>query len=330
MQAIQTYKLTKDFNSLRAVDNVSIEVEEGEIFGLLGPNGAGKTTLISMLVTMRRPTSGEASINGHDIVKEPDSVRRSIGIVFQDQSLDEELTGYENLELHAALYGIIKADREARIREVAKIVGLEERLKEVVKHYSGGMRRRLEIARGLIHYPKVLFLDEPTLGLDPQTRKAIWDYIKKLKQEHKITILLTTHYMEEADDLCDRVAIIDHGKIIAMDSPDSLKESLEGDTITIETPDPQGLKAIVEKQKIAECANMHDGKLSICVQKAERRIPKIIDLANRNGIEVLSVQLHKPTLDDVFLHYTGKTIREEEGSVKDSMRIRRKAWGRGR
>lgn len=330
MKAIRTDNLTKDFGSLRAVDSVSLQVEEGEIFGLLGPNGAGKTTLISVLVTMRRPTSGDADVNGNNVLKDPSGVRRSIGIVFQDPSLDEELTAYENLELHAALYGIAKQEREARIKEVVRIVGLEERLNEVVKHYSGGMRRRLEIARGLIHYPKVLFLDEPTLGLDPQTRKAIWDYIRKLRREHKITILLTTHYMEEADSLCDRIAIIDQGKIIALDTSRALKDSLEGDTITIETPDPPALKAIVEKHKIVGCAHIHDGTLSLCVHQAEKKIPKIIGLADQEGVPVSSVSLHKPTLDDVFLHYTGKTIREEEASAKDSMRIRRRAWGHGR
>lgn len=330
MHAIQTSNLTKDFGKLRAVDSVSLKVEEGEIFGLLGPNGAGKTTLISMLVTMRKPTSGNASVNGHNILKDPSGVRHSIGIVFQDPSLDEELTAYENLELHAALYDIPKKERNKRINDVIKTVALEDRLNDLVKTYSGGMRRRLKIARGLIHYPKVLFLDEPTLGLDPQTRKAIWEYIRKLKEEHKITIVLTTHYMEEADGLCDRVAIIDHGKIIKLDSPSDLKESLEGDTITIKTQDPSKLKTIVEKQKLIECASIHNGKVSLCVHDAEKKIPKIIDLATRNDIEVESVSLHKPTLDDVFLHYTGKTIREEEASAIDSMRIKMQAWRRRR
>jgi ABC-2 type transport system ATP-binding protein len=328
MKAIQTEKLTKDFGSLRAVDNVTLSVEEGEIFGLLGPNGAGKTTLISMLVTMRKPTSGTATVNAHDIAKDPSGVRHSIGIVFQDQSLDEELTAYENLELHAALYSIPKKERDKRINEVMKTVGLYERLHDIVKTFSGGMRRRLEIARGLIHYPKVLFLDEPTLGLDPQTRTAIWEYISKIKKEHGITVVLTTHYMEEADSLCDRLAIIDHGKIIALDSPQALKDSLEGDTVTIETDETTKLKKIVEKNKLVECANIHNGKLSLCIHSGEKMIPKLIDLATKNKIEVKSVSLHKPTLDNVFLHYTGKTIREEEATVKDSMRIRMQAWGR--
>ena len=328
MHAIQTNNLTKDFKTLRAVDSVSLEVEEGEIFGLLGPNGAGKTTLISMLVTMRKPTSGKATVNGHDILTDASGVRHSIGIVFQDPSLDEELTAYENLELHGAMYSIPKKDLDKRINEVIQTVGLIDRLHDVVKTYSGGMRRRLEIARGLLHYPKVLFLDEPTLGLDPQTRQAIWEYIAKLKKEHGITVVLTTHYMEEADSLCDRLAIIDHGKIIKLGTPSALKDSLEGDSVTVETKDTQKFKDVVEKENMAECANVHDGKVTLCVHNAEKKIPKIIDIATKNGIEVKSVSMHKPTLDDVFLHYTGKTIREEEASGKDSMKMHMRAWGR--
>jgi len=327
VKIIQTKGLVKRFGSLTAVDHVSVEVPEGEIFGLLGPNGAGKTTLISMLVTMRRPTFGSASINGFDVKKDPANVRKSIGIVFQDPSLDEELTAYENLELHAAMYGVSKKELEKRVEEVITLVGLNERLNSVVKTFSGGMRRRLEIARGLIHRPAVLFLDEPTLGLDPQTRTAIWEYIRKLRKEHGITIMLTTHYMEEADGLCDRVAIIDLGKIIAIGKPQDLKDALEGDTITVETTEAKKLMVAVKKAGITECSR-HDGKVTFCVKSGEKKIPKIVGVAKEKGIPIKSVNLHKPTLDDVFLHYTGKTIREENASALDTMRMRRRAMRR--
>jgi len=321
--------LVKKFGNLEAVKSVRLCVNEGEIFGLLGPNGAGKTTLISMLVTTKKPTSGKALVNGFDIEHQMDDVRKSIGIVFQDPSLDEELTAFENLELHATMYGIGEPERSKRIAEVVKTVGLSDRLKDVVKTFSGGMRRRLEIARGLLHYPKVLFLDEPTIGLDPQTRSNIWGYIKKLKKEKGITILLTTHYMEEADSVCDRIAIIDHGQIIALDTPESLKNSLGGDVITVETPEAERLSELVKKLKWVKEAKAHDGKLTLCVEFGEKAIPKIVTLANSNKIQVDSTSLSKPTLDDVFLHYTGRTIREENISPKESMRIRRMAW-RGR
>ncbi len=330
MEIIQTSNLTKKFNSLAAVDSVSFSVSEGEIFALLGPNGAGKTTLISMLVTMKKPTSGSASVNSFDISRKPDDVRKSIGIVFQDQSLDEELTAYENLELHAAMYGVQKKDRESRIKEVINMVELTDRLHSIVKTFSGGMRRRLEIARGLLHYPKILFLDEPTIGLDPQTRSHIWQYVKKLKKEHGITVVLTTHYMDEADSLCDRVAIIDRGKIIAEGTPSSLKDSLGGDTITMETERAAALCSLLKDFGCRGEPTPHNGKLTLMIDNGEKKIPKIMALAEKNGIPVSSVSLHKPTLDDVFLHYTGKTIREEEATAKDSIRIRRKAWGRGR
>ncbi|MBN1170046.1 ATP-binding cassette domain-containing protein [Candidatus Micrarchaeota archaeon] len=326
MKIITTEGITKKYNELCAVDNVSIEVSRGGIFGLLGPNGAGKTTLISMLVTMRRPTSGSAHVNGFDIAKQPDKVRRSIGIVFQDPSLDEELTAYENLELHAAMYGV-KDNLKQTIDEVVELVGLKDRLHSIVKTFSGGMRRRLEIARGLVHRPTILFLDEPTLGLDPQTRTAIWEYIKDLRRKYDMTIVLTTHYMEEADSICDRIAIIDHGKIIVLDSPSVLKDSLLGDTVTIESPQAKKLAGILKKTGIEKCT-LHDGKVTFCVNSGEKRIPEIIGLAKDRRIPVSSVNLHKPTLDDVFLHYTGKTIREENGSARDSMRMRRRAMGK--
>ncbi len=325
MPIISTSSLTKKFNSFTAVDSVSLEVKKGEIFGLLGPNGAGKTTFISMLVTMKRPTSGRAEVNGFDVSSDPMGVRKSIGIVFQDQALDEELTAYENLDLHAALYSVPRAEREPRIMEVLKMVELDSRKDDLVKTFSGGMRRRLEIARGLIHYPKVLFLDEPTLGLDPQTRKRIWEYIEKLQKEHNVTVFLTTHYMEEADSLCGRIAIIDKGKIIALDSPSALKDSLGGDTLLMECDHPEKLCKALKGKKCVQDSRPHDGKITIVVEKGEKQIPMLMQAAKDAGVEVSSVSLHKPTLDDVFLHYTGRTIREENVSAGESFKMHARA-----
>jgi ABC-2 type transport system ATP-binding protein len=330
MFAIETQNLTKKFGDLIAVDSASIKVKQGEIFGLLGPNGAGKTTLISILVTMKKPTSGKGMVEGVDVAENPGAVRKNIGITFQDPSLDEDLTAYENLELHAAMYGIPRKEREEKITEILKMVELEDRRNSVVKTFSGGMRRRLEIGRTLLHSPKVLFLDEPTIGLDPQTRNHIWDYVKKLRETHGVTILLTTHYMDEADSLCDRVAIMDKGKIVAMDTATALKDSLGGDTIVIETSQAAKLCKMLGGLECAKEAVPHDGKVTLRVTQGEKKIPKIMQFAKEKGIDVESVSLHKPTLDDVFLHYTGKTIREEEASGKDSMRMHRKAWGRGK
>ena len=237
--AIETSELTRRFNGLVAVDKLNISVERGEVFGLLGPNGAGKTTTISMLCTILKPTSGSARVNGFDIVKQDTQVRKSIGIVFQDPSIDDRLTGRENLYMHANLYGVPPGEQKSRIDRVLKLVELEGRADDLLRTYSGGMRRRLEIARGLIHYPKVLFLDEPTIGLDPQTREHIWSYIEDLRRAHEITMILTTHYMEEADRLSDRIAIMDYGKIVASDTPAKLKDTLEGDVITIKTKEAE-------------------------------------------------------------------------------------------
>lgn len=320
MFAIETFNLTKDFNGLRAVNNVSLQINQGEIFGLLGPNGAGKTTLISMLCTILKPTSGTAKVNGFDIIKEKDQVRKSIGIVFQDPSLEDRLTARENLEMHAGLYGVPKAERKKRIDEVLELVGLADRQHEIVRKFSGGMKRRLEIARGLIHYPKVLFLDEPTLGLDPQTREHIWDYIKKLAEKENITILLTTHYMEEADFLCNRVAIIDKGEIKVLGSPEELKKSLEGDAITLEVENVENLDKIKEFEEVK---NFHvlEKKIHITVKDGEKFAPKLLSFAEKEGIKVNSISMRRPTLEDVFLHYTGREIRDEESSEKEAVKI---------
>ena len=319
MAAIEIRNLTKQFNGFTAVDSISLEIKEGELFGLLGPNGAGKTTTLNMLSTLLKPTSGNATVNGFELKKQ-DDVRKSIGLVFQDPSLDDELTGIQNLEMHGRLYHMPAHLRESRIEQVLKLVELEDKAKQKVKTYSGGMKRRLEIARGLMHHPKILFLDEPTLGLDPQTRRNIWEHIEKMNKTEKLTIILTTHYMEEADYLCDRVAIIDHGKIIASDTPENLKNTLGGDVLTLETPNPEGLKDLLKSECPGGC-HVHDGKLTLAVRDGEKRIPEILRTAARHGVAVNSVNLKKPTLEDVFIHFTGRTIREEEGSPADRMRM---------
>jgi ABC-2 type transport system ATP-binding protein len=304
MPAIAIHDLTKLFGTLAAVDHLSLDIEEGEVFGLLGPNGAGKTTTLLMLTTLVPPTSGTATVNGFDIVAEPDRVRKSIGIVFQDPSSDETLTGYENLELHGLLYDMPADLRGQRIKEVLALVGLEDRKDDLVKKYSGGMRRRLELARGLMHQPKVLFLDEPTLGLDPQTREHIWAYVQRLAKEKNITIILTTHYMDEADRLCDRLAIVDQGKIAVLGSPSDLKRELGGDIIRLRAPGCD-MEAIRLLPFVTEVHAEGDG-ISITVQDAGRHLQELL---NRAGT-VDAVEVRPVTLEDVFLHHTGRAIRE--------------------
>lgn len=321
MMAIQVENLIKQFNGLIAVDNISFSINSGEVFGLLGPNGAGKTTIIAMLSTILKPTSGSASVNNFDIIKNEDEVRKSIGIVFQDQSLDEELTAYENMDFHGRLYRVPKKIRQKKIIELLELVELEMKKNNLVKTFSGGMRRRLEIARGLLHEPKVLFLDEPTLGLDPQTRNRLWGYIEKLNREKGITIILTTHYMEEADILCDRVAIIDKGKIIALDVSEKLKEEIGGDVITIKSSKRDRLYSQIKQLSWVKRAEVHNGSVTISLQYAEKHVVDIVNLASSNGIAIDTISIHKPTLEDVFLHFTGRTIREEESSNKDQMRL---------
>jgi len=310
MNAIETTALTKKFGNLTAVDSVNLQVKEGEIFGLLGPNGAGKSTTISMLCTILKPTSGTAKVNGYDIVRQAGNVRKSIGIVFQDPSIDDKLTGRENMEMHADLYDVPRDVMHSRIDEVLKLVELEDRASHFVNTYSGGMRRRLEIARSLIHYPKVLFLDEPTIGLDPQSRDHIWSYIRDLKKRENITIILTTHYMEEADELCDRIAIIDRSKIIALDTPHNLKEHLESEMITIETRNNDLFTAKLAETKLAENVTEIDGKLNLGVKNAHTALPRIVELAVSSGVYIDSIEIREPDLDDVFMYYTGREIRE--------------------
>jgi ABC-2 type transport system ATP-binding protein len=310
---IETYQLTKTFNGVVAVDKLDIAVEHGEVFGLLGPNGAGKTTTISMLCTILKPTSGTAKVNGFDISKEATQVRKSIGIVFQDPSVDDRLTGRENLYMHANLYGVASSEQRSRIEKVLKLVELEDRADDLLRTYSGGMRRRLEIARGLIHYPKVLFLDEPSIGLDPQTREHIWTYIKELKETHDITVVLTTHYMDEADKLSDRIAIMDYGKIITLDTPSGLKETLEGDVITVKASDTERLSSILAEKMILQKTRTISGVIEITVRNGKTLLPRIVELAAQNNVYIESISLREPNLDDVFLHYTGRTIRADSG-----------------
>ena len=308
---IETNRLTKTYNSVQAVDNLNITVEDGEIFGLLGPNGAGKTTTISMLCTILRPTSGTATVNGFDIVKEPNKVRKSIGIVFQDPSIDDRLTGRENLYMHANLYGVPPSEQSERINRILKLIELEDRADDLMRTYSGGMRRRLELGRGLIHYPKVLFLDEPTVGLDPQTRDHIWRYIKDLKEAQNITVVLTTHYMDEADRLSNRIAIMDYGKIVILNTPRNLKETLEGDVVVVRTNNIDTLSELVTKWLGFNQKQVVEGALEITVPNGEFAMPRIMELATHNNIYVESILLREPNLEDVFLHYTGRNIRED-------------------
>ncbi len=304
---IEAKGLTKKFESLTAVNKLDLKIKEGEIFGLLGPNGAGKTTTLSMLATLVKPTSGTAVVNGYDIVRQPGDVRKSIGMVFQDPSSDDVLSGRDNLYLHALLYGVDTRDIKEKIDAVLSLVDLKDRQNEIVKKYSGGMRRRLELARGLLHQPKILFLDEPTLGLDPQTRGHMWEYIRKLVKEKHVTIIITTHYMEEADLLCDRVAIVDHGRIAALDTPERLKRALGGDVVRLRMQKPNA--GALGKLKHVRKVKIGKGEVFMTVDNASERLQDILKAVGK----VDSVELRSPTLNDVFLHYTGKEIREEEG-----------------
>ncbi len=326
MVSVKVENLTKQFGEFTAVDNVSFSIGKGEVFGLLGPNGAGKTTTISMLATLLKPTSGKAGIEGKSISREEDGVRKSIGIVFQDQSLDEELTAYENMDMHGRLYRMEGKVRKKRALELLRLVELDGRKDDLVKTFSGGMRRRLEIARGLLHHPKVLFLDEPTLGLDPQTRNRLWEYIAQLNKAEKITVILTTHYMDEADRLCGRVAIMDKGKIILIGKPEELKDGIGGDVITVKTHDQEGVRTRLAKEKWVKHIEKHDGSVTINLSNAERHIAQMVKMLE--GVKIESLSVHKPTLEDVFLHFTGRTIREEEASPRDEMRMRHRLWTR--
>lgn len=306
MFIIEAKNLTKKFEKLVAVNKLNLKISEGEIFGLLGPNGAGKTTTLSMLATLLPPTEGSASVNGFDVRKEASMVRQSIGFVFQDPSSDDLLSGRENLYLHALMYGVDMKHINEKMDDVLKLVDLTDRQNERMRKYSGGMRRRLELARGLLHQPKVLFLDEPTLGLDPQTREHLWKYIKKLAVEKKVTIIITTHYMEEADMLCDRLAIIDHGKIVALDTPSNLKRKLGGDVVRLKIDKPN--LAAIKKLKYVKGVKRDGGYLLLTVDDAGKHLQEILKKVG----SVTSVESRSPTLNDVFLHFTGSEIRDQE------------------
>jgi ABC-2 type transport system ATP-binding protein len=321
-KAISVHGLTKRFGAVEAVRGIDLEVRPGEIFGFLGPNGAGKSTTINILCTLMRATSGTAEVAGIDVDADPSGVRSRIGLVFQDPSLDQQLTARENLQFHAFIYDVPASIRTQRINEVLEMVELADRADTPVLTYSGGMRRRLEIARGMLHTPQVLFLDEPTIGLDPQTRQHIWRYLVELPKRDGVTIFMTTHYMDEAE-YCDRIAIIDHGEIQALGTPDELKAMVGGDVVTVTTSDnaaalPQ-IAALAGADPIAD-----NGSLRVEVSDGAAFVPRLVREA---GVEVTSVQFRRPSLDDVFLKLTGRAIREEEAGAKDHMRMMGRAFG---
>lgn len=331
--AIAASGLTMRFDGFTAVDKVDLHIEKGELFGLLGPNGAGKSTIIKMLTTMIRPTDGSALVWGHDIGRERDAVRSSIGVVFQDPSVDSQLTGRENLDFHGRMYGMDARMRQKRIEDVLDLVDLTDKADVLLEDYSGGMQRRLEIARGLMHHPDVLFLDEPTLGLDAQTRRYIWEYIQNMNRSEGVTVVITTHYMEEADYLCDRVAIIDRGRIVALDSPKNLKDQIGADLVVLEIGDGHldDLAGVLSDFDWVISAEASGDAVVLRVDHGESRIPEIVLTASRAGVKIRSVSMHEPTLEDVFLEFTGKKMRDADTgggggklvAVQSRMRTRR-------
>jgi ABC-2 type transport system ATP-binding protein len=325
---IEVHDLVKDFDGFKAVNGISFDVSKGEIFGFLGPNGAGKSTTINMLCTLLKITSGHAMINGYDVAEQAGEVRRSIGLIFQDPSLDDRLTARENLMFHALLYDLSREQYNARADEVLGMVDLLDRQDDRVREFSGGMRRRLEIARGLMHYPRVLFLDEPTIGLDPQTRRYIWDYITELRDREEITIFLTTHYMDEAE-ICDRIAIVDHGEIVALDDTEGLKSMVGGDIVTLRTSDNERALEKVQAEYDLQPRIGPQGQLIIETPKGETFIPDLMLKLNdgTQPVSVKSVNLRRPTLEDVFIKLTGRAIRTEEANsgkryMRQNMQLR--------
>jgi ABC-2 type transport system ATP-binding protein len=307
--AVLVRGLRKQYGAIEAVKGIDLEVATGEVFGFLGPNGAGKSTTIKILCTLARPTAGEAKVAGYDVVTHRDEVRRHIGLVFQDTTLDDYLTAEQNLRFHAELYGLPRAVIPPRLRQVMEMVGLWDRKNHLVQTFSGGMKRRLEIARGLMHSPRVLFLDEPTVGLDPQTRSSIWSYIRELRHREKITIFLTTHYMDEAE-YCDRIAIIDGGEIVALDTPEALKAKVGKDRITIRTADDTTALTRLREQFGVE-PTQHEGSIMFAVAEGEQFIPRLFA---ELGVPIRAVSVARPSLDDVFMAHTGRTIRDTEGA----------------
>jgi len=329
-EVIKAEGLTKIFNkSLVAVDHVDFSVRHGEIFGFLGPNGAGKTTTINMLITVLKPTEGTASVLGYDIVKQANDVRKVIGVVPQEYTADEDLTGYENIILCADLYGIPRKVSKKRALELLDLVELTPFKDKRVETYSGGMRRRLELASGLINRPKVFFLDEPTLGLDVQTRAATWDYIRRLKKEYGMTLFMTTHYLEEADALCDRIAIIDHGKIVVTGTPSELKDSLGGDIITISIKEDVDVGDLIRDVENVKEVKKEDGAYRVKAEYGEVTAPFIIEALRKKGYTVTKLSMSEPTLNDVYLEYTGRAMRDTEES-RESLITRRITLRRAR
>ncbi|HEX2948238.1 MAG TPA: ATP-binding cassette domain-containing protein [Armatimonadota bacterium] len=326
---IAVENLTKSFpNGVVAVTGVSFSVKEGEIFGFLGPNGAGKSTTISILTTLIPPTSGTVVVAGYDVKKHPTRVRFSIGYVSQDLAVDDDLTGYDNLRMQAGLYHIPRKEVEQRIDDVLKMVDLTERAGDLVETYSGGMRKRLDIACGLIHRPRLLFLDEPTLGLDIQTRHLIWQYVNQLRSQIRMTIFLTTHYMDEADALCDRIAIIDYGKIKALDSPGVLKSALGGDMVDFQfqqgTPEEiaHAVQTVDSLPNVREICPLEDHRYRAIVSHGESVVPEIFEALAEQPARIGTITMKRPSLDDVFLHYTGRELRETGGNAAEAFRTR--------
>jgi len=315
--AVEVQDITKKFGDFTAVDNVSFAVSTGETFGFLGPNGAGKTTLIRMLTTLIKPTGGDARVAGREVVKEPEAVRREIGVVPQAMTSDLDLTGYENMDIYGRFYDIPANERKTRIGALLDTVGLTSRAQDLVATYSGGMRRRLEIARVLVHKPNILFLDEPTIGLDPQSRQVIWRFLRNFKEEDSMTIFLTTHYMDEAEEYCDRVAIIDHGRIIAIGSPAELKKQIPGkDIISLELEKVNdGLVALVQNLEFVHTVAVEENLLRIGVDNGAQNLLELLDAVKSAGGRVSSTAIHEQSLDDVFIYHTGKAIRDETKKV---------------
>jgi ABC-2 type transport system ATP-binding protein len=321
VNAIEAHGLRKVFGEIVAVDNISFAVEKGEIFGFLGPNGAGKTTTINMLTTLLKPTAGSARVWGYDIVDEPERVREVIGLAPQELTVDDELTGYENMMLHAALYHVPKEEARVRVKEILEFLELERFANKKVESYSGGMKKRLEIGCALIHEPKVLFLDEPTLGLDVQTRAAIWNYIRSLVREKGVTIFMTTHYMDEADNLCNRVAIIDYGRVKAIDTPSRLKSTIGGDLIELEVSEINGLTSEKLRTLPGVIDVVLDGERALVkVVRGEEVLPSVISILIRDGVSVRRVEMKKPSLEEVFLSLTGRKLRDENGAREEIAR----------
>lgn len=311
--AVEVQNITKKFGELTAVDDVSFSVAEGEFFGFLGPNGAGKTTLIRILTTLIRPTSGKAKVACCDVIGRPEEVRREIGVVPQAMTSDLDLTGYENMDIYGRFYGIPKKERDERVASLLDTVGLTARKDDLVATYSGGMRRRLELARVLVHKPKILFLDEPTMGLDPQSRRVVWDFIRKFKED-SMTMFLTTHYMDEADSLCDRVAIIDRGKIIALGSPSELKAEIPGNDIISLTVEAFSYTLIEEMKSLSfvHKVNVEGDIIRVYLDNGAQNLPDLLEKVKLLGCKVSSATIHQQSLEDVFIHHTGRSIREEE------------------